>query len=183
MAPYEQVDEMTFDQRVQLWLVVGTWVAGLATLLAVITSLWLARRGERVRLKIWVGIRDLVGDDGSRWGECVCFDVTNVGDRPVTINLIGWVVGKGKKRKFCAQTLSGPFTKQYPYELTHGQNATFAVWLSETPNWASDLSTRFIEDPSGKSLETLRAQIYTSMGRTFEVKPESGLVDRLRMES
>ena len=45
------------------------------------------------------------------------------------------------------------------------------------------MSKRFIEDPSGKSLKTLRAQILTSIGRTLEVKPDSGLIDRLRMES
>ena len=37
---------MTFEQKVQLWMVVGTWVAGLATLAAVMTSLYFARSAE-----------------------------------------------------------------------------------------------------------------------------------------
>ena len=40
---------------------------------------------------------------------------------------------------------------------------------------------RFINDPSGQSLKTLRAQIFTSVGQTVEVKPETGLVNRLRL--
>ena len=181
VSPHKRANAMTFDQKVQLSLVVGTWVAGLATLLAVMTSLYLARRGERVRLKIWVGVRELLGGDGSPQDECVCFNVTNVGERPVVVNLVGWVVGRGKKRKYCVQTLSGPLTKQYPMELTHGKDAMFTVSLSSTPNWTSDFCARFINDPSGRSLKTLRAQIFTSVGQTVEVKPETGLVDRLRL--
>ena len=54
------------------------------------------------------------------------------------------------------------------------------VSLSETPNWVRDFSVGFINDPSGQLLKTLRAQIFTSVGKTFEVKPESGLLERLR---
>ena len=56
----------------------------------------------------------------------------------------------------------------------------FTVSLSGTPPWTRDFSLKFIDDPSIQSLKTLRAQIYTSVGKTFEVKPESGLIDRLR---
>ena len=79
-------------------MVIGTWVAGLATFLAVITSLYLSRRAERVRLKIWVGIRVVVPGTGAPRDEYVCFNVTNIGERPVVINLITWVIGRGKKR-------------------------------------------------------------------------------------
>ena len=172
---------MTFEQKVQLWLVVGTWVAGLATLLAVMTSLHFSRRSERVRLKISVGIRQTIGD-GNPLEDHVCFDVTNVGDRPVIITTIGWVVGRRKKRRYCIQPLSGRWTKQYPIELTHGQNAHFMVSLAETPNWVREFSAGFINDPSDQSLKTLRAQVFTSVGQTFEVKPETGLIHQLRRD-
>ena len=171
---------MNFDQKIQLWLLIGTWVAGLATLLAVITSLCLARRAERVRLKIWVGIRILVPGTGAPGDEHVCFNVTNIGERPVAINLISWVIGRRKKRKYGIQTLSGPLTKQYPETIAHGQDAMFTVSLSETPNWARHLLDT-LDDPSGGSLGTLRAQIHTSVGQTFDVEPESALLDRLRL--
>ncbi len=82
-------DEMTFEQKVQLRL---------ATLLAVMTSLHLARRGEKVRLKIAVGIRRIIRGDKSPREDHVCFDVTNVGERPVIINnTAGWVVRKAEE--------------------------------------------------------------------------------------
>ena len=171
---------MTFEQKVQLWMVVGTWFAGLATLAAVLTALYFARRGEKVRLKIYVGIRQLIRGDGSPGQDHVCFDVTNVGQRPVTITTVGWVVGKRKKRKYCVQPLLASRSQQCPVELTHGENAHLMISLTETPNWASDFSAGFINDPSGQSLKTLKAQIFTSVGQTFEIKPESDLIDRLR---
>ena len=171
---------MTFNQKVQLWMVVGTWVAGLATLAAVITALYFARRAEKVRLKIFVGIRQIIYGDGSPFEDHVCFDVTNVGQLPVTITTVGWVVGKRKKRRYCVQPLLASRSQQCPVELTHGEQAHLMVSLTKTPNWASDFSAGFINDPSGQSLKTLKAQIFTSVGQTFEIKPESDLIDRLR---
>ena len=37
---------MTLDQKIQIWVAVGTWVAGLATFAAVILALYLAARGR-----------------------------------------------------------------------------------------------------------------------------------------
>ena len=115
------LDHMTFDQKVQIWMVVGTWVAGLATFLAVMTSLHLARRGEKVRLRIFVGIRRVMRGDGSPGEDQLCFDVTNVGDRPVIITNLGWVVGKRTKRRYCIQPRFESWSQQCPVELTHGK--------------------------------------------------------------
>ena len=170
---------MTFDQKIQLWMLVGTWVAGLATLLAVMTAFYLATNVKKVRLRIFVGIRFVVmRGDGSPREDRVCFDVTNVGERPVIITKVGWVVGKRKKRRYGIQPLSDSW-KQCPAELTHAENAEFMI-SSDMPKWVRYFSEGFINDPSGQSLKTLRAQVFTSVGQTFEIKPESGLIDRLR---
>lgn len=170
---------MTLDQKIQVWVAVGTWVAGLATLSAIIVALYLARRGERIRLKINVGLRELLLGDGSPAQEHVCIDVTNLGDRPVTVNTVGWAVGKGKRRKYCIQPVSGLYTTQYPVELAHGKNAKFMVSFADTPNWVGDFARRFVEDLSDRSLKTLVAQIHTSVGIAIQAKPESGLLERL----
>ena len=161
----------------EVWTVVGTWFAGVATLVAAGVALYLARRGERVRLRIFVGVRLLVGGGMDR-APYLCFDVTNIGDRPVVVSNIGWVIGKRKARRYCIQVLEGLPWKQCPAELTHGQQAQFMVALSGTPDWTQEFATGFVEDP--RLLETLRAQIFTSVGQTFEHKPERGVIDRLR---
>ena len=42
---------MTFDQKLQFWNTLGTWIAGAGTLLAVIVSLRLALRAENLQRK------------------------------------------------------------------------------------------------------------------------------------
>ena len=170
---------MTFEQKVQLWMLVGTWVAGLATLAAVMTSLYFARSAAKVRLRISVGIRVVISGDGSPGKDHLCFDVTNVGERPVIITTVGWVVGKRKKRKYCIQPLFDPLlSPQCPIELTHGKNAMLMVSLAGPPDWVRGFK-KFL-DTAGQSLKTLRAQVFTSVGQTFEIKPEGSLIDLLR---
>ena len=160
-------------------MVVGTWVAGLATLAAVMTSLYFARSAENVRLKIFVGIRQLISGDGSPGEDHVCFGVTNVWKRPVIITTIGWVVGKRKKRKYCIQPRFESWSQQCPVELAHGKNTMLMVSLAGDPNWVRDFK-KFLDDTSDQSLKTLRAQVFTSVGQTFEIKLESSLIDLLR---
>ena len=160
----------------------GTWVAGLATVGASVVALRLARRAERIQLKVHVGLREVLAGDGSPAHDHVCIDVTNLGDRAVTVNTVGWAVGKGKHRKYCIQPESGPYTNHYPIELGHGKSAKFMVSLDVMPNWVPDFALRFIGDLSDRNLRTLVAQIHTSVGTTIEVKPEGGLLDRLRAQ-
>jgi hypothetical protein len=169
---------MTLDQQIQVWNAVGTWLAGIATFAAVVVSLRLASRYDRVRLKTYAGIRLLYIGDGTPAQELVEINVTNLGERPVTISTVGWAIGKGKKRRYCIQNLSGPYTSQYPIELTHGKSASFQVFFPVTPNWLSDFSNKFTASGE-ESLSTLVATVHTSVGQTVEVKVEDNLINKL----
>jgi len=171
---------MTLDQKIQVWMVIGTWLAGFATLGAVIVALYLARRAEKVRLKVQAGLRIIVPGYDSQSQEHLDISVTNLGERPVTINSVGWAVGRRKHRRFCIQTVSGPYTKQYPIELAHGKSADFMVSFRATPSWPKDFATDFIKDLSDKSLKTLVALVQTSVGQTVKVRPEKELLERLK---
>ena len=80
---------MTLDQKIQIWNAIGTWLAGIATVLAVIVALYLAKKSNKLRLKIQVGLREVVVGEGSPPKQHVSFDVTNLGERPVAINSVG----------------------------------------------------------------------------------------------
>lgn len=170
---------MTLDQQIQIWNVVGSWVAGIATFAAVLVSLHLARRTERVRLKVSAGLRLVIRGDGTPPEEHLNIGVTNLADRAVTVNTVGWVVGKRKQRRCYIQTVSGPWTVQYPIELQHGKTANFMVSFNHTPTWLTEFANDFMKSISDKELDTLVAQIHTSVGQTIEVKPEKDLVERL----
>jgi hypothetical protein len=171
---------MTLDQRIQIWVAVGTWVAGLATVAAVIVALRLAKQVEKVKLKVHVGLRELFMGDGSPAEDHFCINVTNLGERAVIINSAGWAVGKGKHRKLAIQTVAAVYSTQYPVELPYGKEANFMVSFLIVPNWLKDFATGFVRDLSDKNLKTLVAQIHTSVGQTTEVKPEKGLLEALK---
>ena len=121
-------------------------------------------------------IRRLIRGDGSLGEDYVCFNATNVGERPVIITTVGWVVGKRKKRKYYIQPLFESWSQQCPVELKHGENANLMV---SAVDWVRDFK-KFLDDTSDQSLETLRAQVFTSVGQTSEIKPEGALIDLLR---
>ena len=171
---------MTLDQKIQIWVAVGTWVAGLATLAAVIVALRLAKQVEKVKLRVYAGLRELVMGDGSPFQEHLCINVTNLGERAVTANSVGWAVGKGKQRRFAFQTLAAVYSAQYPVELAYGKAANFMVSFLVVPNWTKDFATGFVRDLSDRNLKTLVAQIHTSVGQTVEVKPENDLLEALK---
>lgn len=104
---------MTLDQKIQVWMVIGTWLAGLGTFAAVIVALYLSRRVEKVRLKVCAGLREVILGDGSPFQRHLGIGVTNLGERPVTVNSVGWAVGRRRQRRFALQPESGPYTNHY----------------------------------------------------------------------
>ena len=113
-------------------------------------------------------------------GQNLTIDITNLGDRPVTINSVGWAIGKGKNRRYCVQPVHGPFTSQYPVELAHGKTADFMVSFLAMPIWLDEFAKGFVQDLSDRSLKTLVALLQTSVGHMVEVRPEPGLRRRLK---
>lgn len=166
---------MSFDQKIQILNMLGTWVAGLGAIFAAVVALWLARRVEKVKLKSYVGLQMIVG--GGIPQECLNFSVTNIGERPVTIVSIGWRIGSGKSRKSAIQTLTGSSPSQCPKKIEYGEMASFMVNFSESPDWMKEFVERFISD---KPIKTLRAQIHTSIGHTEDVKPEKEFLAELQ---
>lgn len=171
---------MTLEQQINIWNAVGTWLAGIATFAAVLVSLYLARRSEKIRLKATAGLRQVFVGDGSPAEDHVQINVVNHGDRTVTVNSVGWKIGDGKTARFCIQPVSGTWTQDYPKQLAHGEAASFLVSFKATPDWVKHFATGFVKDVSAKNLKTLRALVHTSLGQTVEVVPEENLLEKLR---
>lgn len=169
---------MTLDQKIQVWNAVGTWVAGIATFGAVLVSLYLARAAGRVKIKAYVGLRQLVGR-GVPAEDLLQFAVTNVGERPVTISNIGWVIGKRSKRRYFVQLFGSPMSASIPRVLVHGEQADFLVLFSERPEFLGDFARDTLKTADPAILKTLVAEIYTSIGQTVRVKPEKAFLDKL----
>jgi hypothetical protein len=158
---------------------IGAWLGAIATFAAVVVSLWLATRSERVRLRGAAAILHVFAGDGSPPEEFVGITAVNLGDRPVTINSVGWRIGRWKWKRYCIQVFDGPATSdQYPIELAHGKEAKFMIPLRVVPNWPKEFVTDFVKD---SNLRTLRAQIHTSVWQSVDVFLAESLLRRLRL--
>src|SRR6201989_891215 len=110
---------LTIDQQIEVWNAIGTWFAGLATFGAVVFSLYVLRRGEKVRLRMAVGLRVLIGGGAPRQ-EVVSIHVTNLGDRTATIVNISWRVGSRDHYRFAIQTFANVSPMHPPITLSDG---------------------------------------------------------------
>ena len=118
------------------------------------------------------------GGDSSQ-KELVTIVTTNVGERPVTIDVIGWCIGKGKRKQQFIQMISSVLSDQLPKKIAHGETASFRISLSDSPEWFEVFAKNFIDENYMHKVETLRAQIHTSVGHTEDVTPERSFLDRL----
>lgn len=168
--------DMSFDQILQVIGTIGTWIAGVGAFAAVAAALWLARRVERVKLRCYVGLRTLLGAGISE--DCLVFGVTNIGERAVIVDSVGWRIGSGKdKRVLFFQILTPRSPAQFPKRIEYAETASFMIYFSEAPNWIQEFSEKVVSD---RDISTLRAQINTSVGHTVDVRPEENFLNKLR---
>lgn len=169
---------MLDSQTIQILNTIGTWIAGIGTLVASAVALLLARRVEKVKLNAKVGVSYLV--EGVRNPEeCVVFRVIKFGERPVTIDSIEWCIGRGKQRKYAFQTLSRSSEDQIPKKLAYRVKALFVIKFSESLGWMKQFAKEFV---SNESVKTLRALIHTTVNHTESVKPQESLFSRIQDE-
>jgi len=172
---------MTLDQNINIAIAIGTWLAGIATFLAVWVSLYLANRISVPRAQVSIGHRIIVESGvASPHKEFVLFHIVNSGDRTLRVTQIGWKVGLLKKR-FAIQLYDASLSSALPIELTHGQEAKWFVPLDarEEP-WLIHFSKKMLMPNFHTSCLTLKGQVFTSLGHVFEAKPEHNLISKLK---
>src|SRR5207248_1576250 len=106
----------------QLWTFINSfapWASALASSSAVVTALYLARRGDRIRLRVRCGIRVVIHQEappGPR-AEYVNLEVTNVGRRTATIQTLFWTAGFFRKKQMVWIPPKNVYSKPVPVTL------------------------------------------------------------------
>lgn len=163
--------------------VLGTWVAGLGTLLAVIVSLYLARTLGRIKLSIVTGERKIITKGSTDIPDVVSVHVTNCSQRPAKVTHISWQIGFRKKKHFI-QLFNVPGYEALPKMLNEGEDGNFIVPYKIHGNdedWDKSMAQHLLEDSTLPLLyiSTLRCVVSTSVGQQFKVKVEKNLRNRL----
>jgi len=166
----------------QLWSVIGTWVASIGTVSAVITSLWMAYHQGRVKLDVVAGCRQLITQGSSDIPDYCMIKVVNIGNRPAKIVSVSWEAGRLNNKKHLIQMFGLRGFDDVPKMLQEGEEATFMIpfhlngdkkdWLISFPQYLAE------DDP--KIISSLKVVVHTSVGQSFKVKAEQGLIDKLK---
>ena len=172
--------QVTFDQKIQIWNTVGTWVAGIATFAAVCVSLYLARRAERVRLDFRVFLMLLIQGNGAPTAEYIVFSVTNLGERPITISGVSWKLPNLVKRTRALQQFpGGTWGQQPPIELQHGKKADFVIPLDDPDDWTPYFCGTYLKNLRDWQVKMLRAVASTTVGQTVSARPGKDIFERI----
>ena len=164
------------------WSVLGTWVAGLSTLLAVILSLYFSYTNGRIKLIVTAGER-LIVSGLQKPIRVVSVRVANCSPRPAKITVISWKLGVFKKTHFL-QMFNVPGYDSPPKMLNEGEEGSFIVpygGIEGNDDWDQTSAELFLADSLWPWLRivSLRCVVSTSINQQFSARVEKQLKQRL----
>lgn len=153
------------------------WLSAIGTILAVITSLYLARTSRRIRLQVRAGRRTIVGQ-GFASTDVVSILITNRGHRVATIQSIGWKIGFFRKQHFLQIPDVPTFSAKLPQKLEDGESASYVFSMNpgQRNNWVEQFKPVISKYKFPQMAAfSMKVQVHTSVGKTFEARIERNL--------
>lgn len=158
---------------------VATCLGVIATFTAVLVSLWLASRPDRLNLTGRAGIRVLLTPGEPGRPELLMMEIVNRGRRPAKITGIGWEFGaRRSRRKHFVQQIDrhDRMSSALPIILDDGAEAR---WYHPFAPWASRVDM-FATGQEHANFEHLYFVFQTSIGGKYRFKVEPALSRRLQ---
>ncbi|WP_152057710.1 hypothetical protein [Aliarcobacter butzleri] len=153
--------------------VIGTWIAAIGTVGAVITSLWFSLNANRDKLKIKASamLQGSIPKKEPPLLLCV-ITIVNIGNIQSKINVIGWEIGRGKKKKTFIQNTNGSIQDNTPKILQQGEEAIITFECND--KWLNKMA----KDLKGYKTKDLKVIVSTALN-SFKTKIDNSLVIEL----
>lgn len=169
-----------FDQNT--WEFINTfapWLSAIGTIAAVITSLYLAKRGDALKLKIQARVMLLIAEGQEGQPEYLNVTIINIRRREATITALGWETGLFKKNYFYWMIPRNRLSAAIPVTLKDGQRAEYMMPMSDFDRLLGDIGRKFI---SGRlsfiKAHFIRISATASTGDNFKSRVNKSLRDR-----
>lgn len=155
------------------WMTIGTWVAGIATLSAVITSLYISSRKPVAHVESSIYVGPYKYDDIDLFGEF--YYVNNLGLLPIMISSIHWEFAgiNSKYMRFTHQASS-----ELPCRVEPGENATFFAPIKKRADWDKGFK-ELIESHQG-DVKKIKAYVTLATGKRIKIKIKSEILDGIK---
>ena len=168
----------------EFWRFINTfapWGSALASTAAVVTALYLARRGDRIRLKVAAGVRIIfmMGPGGPPPEHYATIEVTNVGRRTVTITgLYFRDPSPFTRREFTWIPAPNPLsTGALPQTLADGESRR---WVTPIATFTHGFDDHFRGVRGWLRASRFRGGVATTAGGRFESEIDRTLRQALR---
>lgn len=149
------------------WSMIGTWFAGVATFLAVVTSLFIAYRRPRPRINGEIEISEMMSNPSKRG---IGISISNIGLTPLTISSLIWHFGA----KSTLMHTFDPISMKLPAKLGHGESAFFFIHNDRDVRWDRDMK-KVILDSGGKT-KKLRLAVNFGTKDKYFIKPNKDVM-------
>ena len=174
---FSSAQTITTDNNLEIWGVIGTWVAGLGTVAAVILALSLALLQEKIKLIVHSSICMLIPSNGDKYLK---INISNAGKRAVKITGTGWLIKHPfslenifRKRKVLGMTHTWDApSSTLPTMLIEGDDVTLLKSISD--DWIEDISENLMK--LNAQPKHLKFCVYTSYGKSVTQKASSDFV-------
>ena len=162
---YSSVCSLSSTDKIGLLAAIGSWVAGIGTVAAVITSLFLSRSQTKLKLNVRVALMIAIDETGKT--EYCMISAVNAGLLPVTISNVGWSAGilKIGRREAIQAINNSPLSSRIPTTLNRGDEFKVFIPIS---NWLEN-AAKFLDNKPYLA-KTLKAMVVTSMNEVVKIK-------------
>lgn len=151
---------------------IGTWFSGVATLLAVITSLYIALRDRRSFIGGKVRYGHVITEDDVR--PIVGVTVVNRSLHAITIKAIYWDIGgKNELQQLFKNAESDPL----PIRLENGNEANYRILIGEDDSWPRRMAMRLKK--LSKHPDKLCCVVALSTGERLRLKVDKRIKARI----
>lgn len=159
---------------------VGTWVSGIATVIAVILSIYLAQKQNSSKIKIyadqnWLTYPAIAENDA----DIIVIRITNVGFRDVVVESIFWKPGIFIRGHLVQSPIFEAPSDQLPKQLSPSKSATFIIRTQ--PFIDTVVAIRGKQHPVWASItgRTFRVITFISTGERFTTRIGENLRARI----
>lgn len=143
------------------WSTIGTWLSGIATVAAVITSLYLALKNPKIGGRVRLGRMFFEVDDK----PVVVITVVNKSLHSIRIKAIFWVVGgENEIQQMFRNQASDPL----PIRLEHGDEANYRIIINDDDSWLKRIAKRLLDENA--SVEKMQCVVALSTGERYRLK-------------
>ncbi len=169
-------DSTIFGVSPQKWEIINgfaNWLSAIGTLAAVLVTLWLVRRQDRPRLKVFASVSSVwFAKNSPKNRKYLIITAVNIADRPASIRYLSLKFGLLRKEGVEAPP-DPEISSSLPTEITYGQEAKWYIPLETNDRkWLNEVADYLMSQRPRVRVGVVSVYAQTTVG--YKIKAKTG---------